>query len=216
VNRHPLNKTVQPGYISRFRSNIAGNDKKVLGEIEDMYKNRTYWHLNKSAHSALYYTSVEERKVQVAKQRVSIPEEPTTEQMIQKLAIPALVTISCSVNFLSYIMPSFIIFLLIAFLCGASSYYLLTEHDKLQQIPAPINPASLVKPLKAYRSKYVAHLVGLPDDVAKALSNPKKRQEWDIAMSTLSESESKFIFYRTSDQSYKIVEIRNPKSKAIL
>jgi len=46
-----------PGYISKFSSHIAKEDLKLLEEVEDMYKNKTKWHLDRSGTASLYYTS---------------------------------------------------------------------------------------------------------------------------------------------------------------
>ena len=187
------------------------NDLKVLNEIKDMYINKTKWHIDKSSSSSLYYTSIPKRKVSRFSQRVEIPEGPSINQIIKKLSIPWLITFICCANLLSFILPNFIFFTVIAVLSLLSVQFLSSEYDKLQN-PELIKDEN--EPIaKPYLTKHVTHLFGLPDDVAKALTDFNKRKEWDTFIDALAENDSKFVFHKINEDCCEILEIRNPDTK---
>lgn len=93
TSRRFSSKPNQPGYISQFRSYLSEKDKKVMETTQDEYRNRTLWHLDKHSESALTYTSLPERKIPNSRQRVTINDGPSTEQTVQRLAIPAILCI---------------------------------------------------------------------------------------------------------------------------
>ena len=100
---------------------------------------------------------------------------------------------------------------MIAILSLLSVQFLSSEYDKLQN-PELIKDEN--EPIaKPYLTKHVTHLFGLPDDVAKALTDFNKRKEWDTFIDALAENDSKFVFHKINEDCCEILEIRNPGTK---
>ena len=196
-----------PGYISKFSNSLSAEEMNEIEKANDEFVNRTKWNIDTSGSASLLYTSKtfkqqqEERNGAPKIQNQEDDEEPF---YLRESYRPHLLFVGvASVFLLSYILPSFLSFLLMAAVLGAFIYVEVKEKDNTDDQPAVVKP-------KSYKIKLMTNVVGLPDDIAIALSDNEKRKNWDIYTTVLNESTSKFIYYRKSASCCQILETRNP------
>ena len=130
--------------------------------------------------------------------------EEDEEEIYIKLLSPIAIAAVALAAFLSFILPSFLGFLLLLASGGAAGFHLFREKQKLDES----EEGDIVPAFKTYKAKLITYVVGLPDDVAKALSSDEDRKQWDIISILFNEKSDKFVLYRKSPQTFYIYDRR--------
>lgn len=197
-----------PGYVSKFTQYINDQDKGLLETAEDMFTRRTDWNLDRSGSAALYYTSKTLSQIdddrRIHQEIIEVFAEDRSDPF-EVLTIPAILALLAGVNLLAFILPSSISLVFALLIFGASIFILLMFKKRLDKHQ---EEKATPQGFKSYKIKLVTNVVGLPDDVASALTDIDKRKQWDLYHSLLKEETSKIILYRKSASCCQILEQR--------
>lgn len=197
-----------PGYVSKFRQHLNDEDKSLIETAEDLFTNRTDWNIDRAGAACLYYTSKPLKRIEdewkMDSEVVKLVKEESSN-VVETIMVPAIICIFSLVYFLSHLLPQNvnIILSVIVFLCSAS--VVIFHRRKANEAKEALNEKV---PYEPYKIKVVSNVVGLPDDIANALTEDIKRKQWDICRQQLKEETHKHVFYRKSATQCQILEQR--------
>lgn len=197
-----------PGYVSKFSQFLSEDDKRLVESAEEMYTNRTDWNIDRAGSASLYYTSKTlktiEDEFQASHGNANKRADNKSQQLLNELMVPGSIALVAAAYLLSFILPSALNFLIAIAIAGASGFMLFKQKLKVESSQEEHNAA----PFKSYKVKVVSNVVGLPDDIANALTNDDKRKEWDLVSTLLKEKSTKIVCFRKSQAWCQIYEQR--------